>query len=365
MLSLSNSSRLLPWASSALREGVLVVVELVDRVVHGVVDLRLHDLLGQRDLGLVEQHFEGLVADLLGLLDALDPLDLFLEARLQLVDGVEFACQLGEFVVGFGQLAFLDGVDGDGHLGLFAGMLTGGECRREDLGLPLLEADDRVVEAFDQLAGADLVGQALGLGVGHVLAVDGGGQVDGDEVAFFDRALDAGEGAEAGAQVLQLGVDVLVGHLDRVDLDLEGFEIGDGDVGADVDLGGEDEFFAVLELGDLDVGLTERFHLGGGDGLAVAAGQGVVDDLLEDSAAADAGFEQLAGRLAGAEAGQADLLGELLECLFEVGFQLGEGHLYIDANPGGAQLLDGALHGLAPQYISLTARGTAGRGDRI
>ena len=30
------------------------------------------------------------------------------------------------------------------------------------------------------------------------------------------------------------------------------------DVGADVDLGGEDEFFAVLELGDLDVGLAER-----------------------------------------------------------------------------------------------------------
>ena len=119
-------------------------------------------------------------------------------------------------------------------------------------------------------------------------------------------------------------------------------------VGPDVDLGGEDEFFAVLELGDLDVGLAERTHLGGGDGLAVAAGQGVVDDLLEHGAAADAGLEQLAGRLAWAEAGQPDLLGELLERAVEVGLQLGEGHLHIDANPGGAQLLDGALHGRAP-----------------
>ena len=137
-------------------------------------------------------------------------------------------------------------------------MVACGQRGGEDLGLPLLEADERVVEALDQLAGADLVGQALGRGVGHLLAVDGRGQVDGDEVAVLRGALDAGEGAEAGAQVLQLGVDVLVGDLDGVDLDLERLEIGDGDVGPDVDLGGEDELLAVLELGDLDVRLAER-----------------------------------------------------------------------------------------------------------
>ena len=57
----------------------------------------------------------------------------------------------------------------------------------------------------------------------------------------------------------------------------------------------------------------------------------------------------LRGRLAGPEAGQPDLLGELREGPFEVGLQLGEGHLHIDANPRGAQLLDGALHGRAPR----------------
>ena len=308
-----------------------------------------HDLLRQRDLDLLEQRLQRLVADLLGLLDALDPAHLFGEAVAQLVDGVEFACQLGEFVVGLGQLAFLDRLDGDGHLRLLAGVLTGGQRGGEDAGLPLLEPDDRVVETLDQLAGADLVGQPLGRGLRHLLAVDGGGQVDRDEVAVLRRPLDAGQGAEPGAQRLQLGVDLLVGHLDRVDGDLQRLEVGQLDLGTDVDLGGEDEFFAVLELGDLDLGLAERLDVGGRHGLAVAAGQRVVDHLLEHGASADAGLEQLARRLAGPEAGQPDLLGELLECAVEVGFQLGEGHLHVDANPGGAQLLDGALHARAPR----------------
>ena len=38
------------------------------------------------------------------------------ESRLELVEGVELARQLGEVVVGLGQLALLDGRDGDGDL---------------------------------------------------------------------------------------------------------------------------------------------------------------------------------------------------------------------------------------------------------
>ena len=126
-------------------------------------------------------------------------------------------------------------------------------------------------------------------------------------------------------------------------------EIGNGDVGADVDLGGEHQLVAVLDLGDLDLRLPQGAHLGSRDGLAVAARQGVVDDLLEHRAATDARLEQLRRRLAGPEPGQPDLLGELLVGPVEVGLQLGEGHLHIDANPRGAQLLDGALHGRAPR----------------
>ena len=104
----------------------------------------------------------------------------------------------------------------------------------------------RVVETLDQLTGADLVGQALGLGLGHVLAVDGGRQVDRDEVAVLGRALDALERAEAGAQILQLGVDLLVGHLDGVDGDLQRLQVRELDLGPDVDLGGEGQVLAVL-----------------------------------------------------------------------------------------------------------------------
>ena len=157
--------------------------------------------------------------------------------------------------------------------------------------------------------------------------------------------LDTGQGAESGPQRLQLVVDVLVADLDRVDRDLEGTQVRQRDLRADVDLGGEHQLLAVLDLGDLDFGLTQRLHLGGGQGLAVTGGQRVVDDLLEHRAATDAGLQQLGGRLARAEAGQPDLLRELLVGAVEVGLQLVERHLYIDANPGGAQLLDGALHG--------------------
>ena len=123
---------------------------------------------------------------------------------------------------------------------------------------PSPEPDDGVVETVDELTGADLVGQALGGGVGNVLAVDGGGQVDRDEVAVLGGPLDAGEGAEAGAQRLQLGVDLVVVDLDGVDRDLQRLRSGSVDLGPDVDLGGEDQLLAVFELGDLDLGLAER-----------------------------------------------------------------------------------------------------------
>ncbi len=44
-------------------------------------------------------------------------------------------------------------------------------------------------------------------------------------------------------------------------------EVRQLDLGADVDLGGEVEVLAVLLLGDLDLGLAERAHIGGRHGL--------------------------------------------------------------------------------------------------
>jgi hypothetical protein len=89
----------------------------------------------------------------------------------------------------------------------------------------------------------------------------GGDEVDRDEVAVGGRALDVVEGAEALAQRLDLLLDVLVGHLDVVDLGLEAVVVRQRDLGLDVDLGGELERLVVLELGDLDLRLGQRLEV--------------------------------------------------------------------------------------------------------
>ena len=194
-------------------------------------------------------------------------------------------------------------------------MLAGDQLGGEGGRLPFGKPDDRLVEALNQLGRTDLVRQALGPAVRNVLAGDRGRQVDGDEVAGLRGPLDALERSEPRPQGLQFGVDLLVGHLDGFDRDRDGAQVGQVDVGPDVDLGGEDQFFAVLEPGDLDVGLAERLEFGGGESLAVPGGQRLVDDLLQHRSAAHACLQQLGGSLARAEAGDAHLLGDALDRL--------------------------------------------------
>ena len=338
---------LLPRAALFLQqlgEPGLIVVEAVDRVVQCGVDLGLDDGFRQRNLGELQQRLQRGVTDLLGLVDPLDAAHLLGQVVAQLGEGVELAGQLGELVVGRGQFAFLDRPHRHGDIGLVPGVLAGDQGGGEGRRLALGQADERVVKALDQLTGSDLVRQALGLGLGDVLAVGGRREIDRDEIAGLGRPVHTLEGAEAGPQRLQFGVDVGVGDLDGVDGDRQFAQIGQVDVGANVDLGGEHQLVAVLDLGDLDVGFTQRSQFGGGDRLAVAAGQHVVDHLLQHRATAEPGLQQLGRRLARPEAGEANLLSERLVGTVEVRLQLGEGHLHIDANPGGAQLLDGALH---------------------
>jgi hypothetical protein len=76
--------------------------------------------------------------------------------------------------------------------------------------------------------------------------------------------------------------------------------------------------------------------------------RGLADDLVEHGLLVDLRLQQLHRHLARAEARHPDGLGQLLEGLVEVALQFGEGHLHVDANPGRAQLLDGALHCIAP-----------------
>jgi hypothetical protein len=127
-----------------------VVLEPVQRVVHGVLELRLHDRLGQRYLHLVQQGVQRRVADLLRLLDALDLTNLVGQIGSQLIHGVEFTCQLSELVIGLGQFALLHRADGHCHLSFPAGVRPGRQGGGEIAGLARGQADDRVVESFDE-----------------------------------------------------------------------------------------------------------------------------------------------------------------------------------------------------------------------
>ena len=230
------------------------------------------------------------LAGLQPLLDALDLRDLLAQVVAQLVEGVELAGELGEVVVGRRQLALLDRLHGHGDLGLLAGAVAAGERRGEGRRLAGLQAGERLVHALEHLAGADLVGDAAD--AVDLLAVDRGADVERDEVAVLRGALDARRGCRSARGGSSSRSSTSASRdLDVVDRDRDAVELGELELGAHVDLGGELELAAlgrVGHLGDVDLGLAERPDVALLDGLRVEPRERVVDRLLDDGAAADA-----------------------------------------------------------------------------
>jgi hypothetical protein len=129
--------------------------------------------------------------------------------------------------------------------------------------------------------------------------------------------------------------------------------VGDGDLGLDVDLGGEGEALVVGHLEALDLGLGQRREVVGLERLGVHGGEGLVDGLLEDGAAPDLTVDDRRRDLAAAEAGHVDLLGDLLVGSVQVGLEILERHLDGELDPRGAQGLDGALHRWSPSCFGI------------
>ena len=146
-----------------------------------------------------------------GLLGLLGLAGLLLEVFLEFVDGVELGDHLSEVVVSLGQLARLHSLDRDGDFSLFTLVVAALERGREGDLVTGLGAAQGGVLAIEHGAGADLVGD-VGGGV-NLLAVDGGNQVDGGEVAGLGLAVDGLEGGEAATQVFEFLLHVLVGDL--------------------------------------------------------------------------------------------------------------------------------------------------------
>ena len=308
------------------------------------VDLVLDQLLGHGDVGEFDELLDELVARG-GTLREHGLLRHSLgQALAQLGDGVELAGHLREVIVGLGELALLHGGDGHGDLGLFTGVIAADQLRAERGLLARGERVDGLIDAFEQLARADLVRHALrAVDLG---AVDRRHEVELDEVAGGGGTVDGHERAEAGAEVLELGVERGLVGLDGVDLDGDGVIGGQFELGAHVDLDGHlqvaREVLLVGPLDDLGRRTAHDAHLVGVHGLAVELVQALADGVLEDCTAADPLVDDGRRHLALAEAGDLHVLRDVLVSVRDARLELLGGDRDVQLHPGGAQRLDGA-----------------------
>ncbi|MPM27316.1 hypothetical protein SDC9_73826 [bioreactor metagenome] len=314
---------------------------LVDLVVAGL-DLGGQQLLRQLHVDLLDDGLEHLVASGVGLVDAVQASEVVAQVLVHLLGGVELGHHLGEVVVDLGQLLLLHLDDGHLDIGLLAHGRATDEGGGEGLGVAGLHPGEGLVHALDHAAGADPVGHALGLATLDELAVLGGLQVEGDQVALGGRTVHLGVRGEPLAQDLDLLLELLTGRLDRVDLDLDGVERRDHEVGAHVHLGGELDGLTDLELGHLDLRLRQRHQLVLGDGGGVEIRERLVQGLLQGDARAEPLVDDGRRHVPRTEARDLHLLGDLLVGLVQVRLQIGEGHLDGDLGPRGAQLLNSA-----------------------
>ena len=318
--------------------------QLLDDLLLAGGDLGLQQGGGDLEVDAGDDGLEDLVASIGGLLEAGHLLEAATQVGAHLVGGVELADHLGELVVDGGELLLLNLGDSHLDLGVLVAVGAAQELRGEGLALADLEARDGLVHAVEHAAGAELVLDALGGGVLEGLAVLRTLQVDGDDVAILGGAVDIGVRGEALGQGADTLLDVLVLDLGGLDLDRDVGEGRELEVGTNVDLGGEGHLLAVLELGHLDLGLTQGDDLVLDHGLAVGLGQCIVDGLLQHHAATEALVDDGRRHLALAEAGDRHLLGDLAVGLVQARLQFGEGHVDGELHPGRAELLNGAGH---------------------
>ncbi len=144
-----------------------------------------------------------------------------------------------------------------------------------------------------------------------------------------------------------MGLDLLLGDLGSVDGDLNGAVLRQGDLRADVHLGGEHQRGAVGERADVDLGLREDVDLLLAHRVGVEPGQCAVDGLLQDRPPAEALVEDARRHLARPEAGNPDVPREFAVGGVDRGLELVEGHLDGQLDPGGTKGFLGGLHGAA------------------
>ena len=222
----------------------------------------------------------------------------------------------------------LAGLDGGGELVILAG----------------LHAAQGGIQTLDEVIVTDAVGKTLGGSVFDLLAINLCGNVDDGVVAGLHLALGVLELTEALCQFLQSLVDVLFVSLQGRDGNGDLGEVWDLELRADINLGGELHEVFILNLGNINVRLADNLQIVFLDCLLVTGRQHVIDDLLQDGAAAEASVNKLARCLALTETWNRNLLRDCRVSLIDFLVQLRKRNVDGELNAGIAQLVYGGLH---------------------
>ena len=135
-------------------------------------------------------------------------------------------------------------------------------------------------------------------------------------------------------------VDLFVVDLSVVNRDSNSGVVRQVELGAHVDLGGEDNLLAIGDLSHLDVGLTNGDDLVLLDRAVVGNGQSFVDRFLKNRSAADALIDDGRRNLALAESGDRHLRGNSLVGVRDVLAHVVKGDLNGQLDAGGRNGLD-------------------------
>ena len=214
-------------------------------------------------------------------------------------------------------------------LALEGGFLTGkllgvafGEGYDDVLLVACLEADELILEAGDERAGAERQGIALGLAAVKRLAVYEALKIQNDGVAGLGFAVDR---FDAGVALLHAGkfrVNLCLGDGDGFLGNLDALVFAEGDLG--VKLRGDSQHNAAV-LGGLHIGnggLADGLDLLLGNGCLVDLGEDLVDGVFIEHLRAVHTLDELARGLALAEAGDHDVLTDLGIRLVQRGLEL-------------------------------------------
>ena len=277
--------------------------------VHDLVQLGLHHAVGDVGLQIVHQLLQnGLLEIVLGLGGAALG-QLLAQVLLEVGQSLELRHILGELVVHRGDLGLLDLLDLDlEHHGLAGqvGHIVLGEGDVQILLVTSLQADELILKAGNEGAGADLQAVILALATLEGLAVLKALEVDDGGIAQLDLTVHRDQAGSTADIRLQFILHILISN---ADLSLGGGEalvllhLG---LGADRNQGSKDQALLLVDLHDVHDGVAHilqalLLHSG-----LIGTGIDVVDGILIKHAGAVHPLNDLAGGLALPEAGDGD-----------------------------------------------------------